>query len=908
MGSWLFGKKNTSNIPNYTGLSIQTSVLDTPITIAWGKCKLSPNIIWTNNFQQHTSGGGKGGMVGGKGAKQTTYTTGIIMSLCEGPIQSIAQVWQNNASDSIASLGLTLYTGTITQTPPAFIISNYPTEAFSYPQTAYLYSPSYDLGTSANVPMNWVEAVCYLSGTMPGTVDANPADIITDLLTSTQYGMGLVSGDIDSVSWTQYKTYCQAQGIFFSPVLQGQEKCNQIIDRWATLSNSWIFWSGDAIKFIPLGDSAITANSVTYTPTNPVVYNLTVANFVDLKSPVTVMRKDPADAFNRTVIEISDRTMQYNANPCEYKDQTLIDLYGLRDASSSSASDICDHVVGMTVVALIGKRTAYVRNTYKFKLSYQYVLLEPGDIVTLTDPNNAAINLLPVRIQTVQENSDDTLSFVAEEFTGVVGSIYASAPATSTPTVNNQLISPGDVNPPAVIEPASSLTNGVAQVWIAASGGANWGGAYCYMSLDGGTTYVFAGQITARAKQGVLTANLASHSSPDTVNTLSIDCTESIGIIQPATNADATALRTLSLVVPQPIANAIQTTGELLAYGDVTTTGTYTDDLTYLVRGAYGTAPEAHSTGDQFTLLDLTGASGTTIIYNLPAEYVGQTLYLKFISYNLFGLATQELSGVTAYSYTPIGSGFGSGAGGIPAVPTGLTSTAGNGQNVLTWSPNGATDNVESYTLYAAAGSSQPFSSAVAIYTGLSTTFAHSGIGNSAAYTYFLVATNAIGSSTHTSGVNGTSNAAGFVTALTGLSDVNVTEGMAIDGYLLDYNYGTSKWIALAKAYDIAVNYVGVTVNAEITRINIVRPVTLPASLTGSYATAGTAATASTVFTLKQNTTTIGTITFAISGTTGTFSFTGAVTFSAGDVFKIIAPATADATLADIAFTFKGTW
>ena len=775
MSSWLFGKKNTSNIPNYTGLSIQTSVLDTPITIAWGKCKLSPNIIWTNNFQQYSSGGGgKGGAVGGKGAKQTTYTTGIILALCEGTIQSITQVWQNNASDSIASLGLTLYTGTISQTPPAFIISNYPSEAFSYPQTAYLFSASYDLGSSANIPMNWVEAVCNLSGTMPGTVDANPADIIDDLLTSTQYGMLPGSSIIDSTSWTQYKTYCQAQGIFLSPVLQGQEKCNQIIDRWATLSNSWIFWSGNVLKFIPLGDSTITANGVTYTPTNPVIYNLTIANFIDQKSPVTVMRKDPADCFNRTVLEINDRTMQYNSNPCEYKDQTLIDLYGLRDASSSSASDICDYNVGMICAALVGKRTAYIRNTYKFKLSYQYVLLEPGDIVTLTDPNNEAINLLPVRIQTVQENADDTLSFTAEEFTGVVGTIYPTTAATSTPTVNNQLVSPGGVNAPAVFEPASSLTDGQAQVWIAASGGADWGGAYCYMSLDGGTTYVYAGQITARAKQGVLTANLASHSSPDTVNTLSVDLTQSLGVLPPAAHADATALRTLSLVVPQPIADAIQTTGELLAYGDVTSTGTYTDDLTYLVRGAYGTAPEAHSTGDQFTLLDLTGASGTTIIYDLPAQYVGQTLYLKFTSYNIYGNAIEELSSVTAYSYTPTGAGFGGGAGGIPTTPTGLAASAGAAQNVITWNANPSTDNVTGYILYSAVGLSQPFSSATQVWQGQGTSFTDTGLLSGAQRTYFLIAVNQIGDSAHTSGVNATTSTSTYVPYTGAAATVNL--------------------------------------------------------------------------------------------------------------------------------------
>lgn len=143
---------------------------------------------------------------------------------------------------------------------------------------------------------------------------------------------------------------------------------------------------------------------------------------------------------------------------------------------------------------------------------------------------------------------------------------------------------------------------------------------------------------------------------------------------------------------------------------------------------------------------------------------------------------------------------------------------------------------------------------------------------------------------------------------LTALTDVNVTEAAAIDKNMLRWDNGTSRWIADPRAYDVAINFVGLTVSGEKMRIKIVRAVTLPASLTGSSADAGTAATASTVFTLKQNTTGIGTITFAAGATTGTFSFTSAVTFAAGDTFEIDAPATADTTLADIAFTFKGVW
>jgi hypothetical protein len=80
----------------------------------------------------------------------------------------------------------------------------------------------------------------------------------------------------------------------------------------------------------------------------------------------------------------------------------------------------------------------------------------------------------------------------------------------------------------------------------------------------------------------------------------------------------------------------------------------------------------------------------------------------------------------------------------------------------------------------------------------------------------------------------------------------------------------------------------------------------LPASLTGSYATLLTAATASTVITLKKGATTIGTATFAVGGTVATFSFAAGVSFAVGDTLTIVAPATPDATAAGLYMSLKG--
>jgi hypothetical protein len=68
---------------------------------------------------------------------------------------------------------------------------------------------------------------------------------------------------------------------------------------------------------------------------------------------------------------------------------------------------------------------------------------------------------------------------------------FPGRPVAATP---DQLIDPGDVNTPAVVEPAQAGVVDTSTVLIAASGGPNWGGADVWLSFDG-TSYSNFGKI-----------------------------------------------------------------------------------------------------------------------------------------------------------------------------------------------------------------------------------------------------------------------------------------------------------------------------------------------------------------------------------------------------------------------------
>ena len=83
-----------------------------------------------------------------------------------------------------------------------------------------------------------------------------------------------------------------------------------------------------------------------------------------------------------------------------------------------------------------------------------------------------------------------------------------------------------------------------------------------------------------------------------------------------------------------------------------------------------------------------------------------------------------------------------------------------------------------------------------------------------------------------------------------------------------------------------------------------VAPSAITLSAANSSAKAGVAATASTVFTVAKNGSSIGTISFNAAATLGTVSLTTTL-IAAGDFLTIQGPSTADATLANIAFLLR---
>ena len=104
--------------------------------------------------------------------------------------------------------------------------------------------------------------------------------------------------------------------------------------------------------------------------------------------------------------------------------------------------------------------------------------------------------------------------------------------------------------------------------------------------------------------------------------------------------------------------------------------------------------------------------------------------------------------------------------------------------------------------------------------------------------------------------------------------------------------------------YDIAGGISGPIAGSQyVLFFDAVREVNIPADFTGSLASVLTAFTDAATYTIYHNGTSVGTISFVASGTSGTFSTSSAFTLVIGDSLTIQAPSTPDPTAANLAIT-----
>ena len=641
------------------GLQVQTSAYGLVVPILFGKNQTTPNLIQMFDFRsyQNVEPSASGGKGGSPSPTSITYTYSVspLFGLCEGTITSFDTIRKDKEFPT-ALTGWATFTGSQTT---AWSIST--ANPRVYPKIAYIAYENYNLGTSTGLPNHSI----VLTGLNPYSTgdsyyDAHPVKIVKELLTNAQFGIGFnyLDSTVDTPGSTTFWNYCVAikssannQRMLFSPLIKDQRPTAEIINEIIMAANGAFVWSEGVLKIKPYGDENISGTSpfagVSFTANTTPVYSLTDNDFMSPKNqdPVKVIRKPRNDTYNQISIEYVDKDKQFNPSIVEVKDDADIAQFGLRKKDTMKCHFITNKDTAQMVAQLILQKNLSIVNKYQFVLGWRYCLLEPMDLVNITD-SNLGFSAKAVRITSISENDQGLLSIEAEDFPLGASSPALYSTGSGSGTGTNYGADPGNVNAPYFMNPPYFLTPSGQELWIAVSADSQfWGGCTVYASVDN-VDYAPIGTIFNKARYGVSTASITNNSGAisDTTNTLAVDLDISNGVLISTDAAGLAAYVTLS---------AIQTSStsgfELISYQTAASTTGYAYNISTMKRGVYGTTIQSHASNSQFIRID-----DAVFKWLVPSTFIdvnntGQLTYFKFVSTNVFGTVTQEWTNVTSY-------------------------------------------------------------------------------------------------------------------------------------------------------------------------------------------------------------------------------------------------------------------
>jgi hypothetical protein len=710
------GPDNVTHTTKYDGIIVQSSLLGNSIPKGWGTNKVGCNLMDYLDFSAKQTSSGKGGA-----NPQYTYKATLLLGIVQGPISGVRTIYKdqayftatasgskevNGTTITISSkspeqaAGITeIFTGEIGQAPWTYLDTDSASHAIGYSGICYAAAYHYPLDTSATSPNHNFEVQFALYATIEGVQndDANPADIINDMLPDVPRWPANAIGDL-----TTYSTYCLAQGLLLSPVADNGRQASDLLTEIMTCTNSDVIWSDGQLQVVPYGDTAITNNGVTYTPNLTPIYSLTWDDIIPSskgEDPIQWDQTRTLEAYNYVQVNFLDRTLQYATNTATAVDQANINEFGARRQSPQEFDSVCLMATASTIAQLMVQRSANVRRTAQFTVSELFGLLDPMDLITV--PLRDGGNRL-VRIVEANEQQDGSIQLQVEEM--LVGAAHAAeyTRQDGLGVAANFNVDPGDTNPPAIINPPLSLTNGANEVWIAASGGDDWGGCVVWASFDG-DTYQNVATIDQPGRYGVTTTDFPAGGGAaaavtyggadvtyqaadvtygvstggaigtvDTTQTLGVSLIPSGGTLTAGSQADADGQATLCAVGT-----------EIIAYSAAVLTAANQYSLgTYIRRGLEGTTIADQPAGSLFMRLD---SAVVAVPYN--QGQVGLTLYIKLQSFNLYGGAYQDLDLCTAYEFTAEPNGTNvedvtwTAISGIPALLTSYVASNGTAVN-----------------------------------------------------------------------------------------------------------------------------------------------------------------------------------------------------------------------------------
>jgi hypothetical protein len=513
--------------------------------------------------------------------------------------------------------------------------------SYRYGGTATLANYGLFIGDGSFPPI-YAEVDGLLGG---GVTDANPSDIIYDLLTNQAYGLGLSTSDIDfsvgqsGAASSSFAYYCQAQDLLQSVAITEQQSAAEIVQKIASGSDGVLVWSDGKLRIFPYAEGDVGAFDSWQTP----AYN--VGND-DILGDITIRTDGSLERPNEVPVKFIERAAPSTTPPPAAGSGYIETQVSQPETSSQQATGVRkaqtvetflhSKTAAAKLSQILSQRSTYYLNEYSLTLSSRFIMLEPFDIITVTDAQ-LGFDQKPMRITSMIRNSDRSIGVSAIDWLGqVFGDVPVleeGAPQLPIPQPDPTYVG-GSYIRLSPVEPQTKPEILIAACPLQPD---NFGGYEAWVSWDD-VTFTRAGLAEGGTFGHVIGTTLPAGLPLDTTNTVRIDCEQSQGIIPDANVTDRDSLISQLIIGDEVVA---------YANSDLVGGEEHTYDVSSMLRGQKGSASAEHIAGTRCLLVD-------EHIIRVPIERnrAGQLLYVKLLGVNKSGIVTQALADVTSLQYT----------------------------------------------------------------------------------------------------------------------------------------------------------------------------------------------------------------------------------------------------------------
>ena len=658
--------------------SFPTATEGRVVPIIWGRVRLAgPNVVWYGNIRSTpiTEEVQTGIFSDDEVTVGYRYFVAIQLALCLGPVDKIEHVW---IDDIIAASGVSdgdvslipwyhelggddvggngrvnafyakFYSGSLTQAKDTFL-DTYQTPCPAYRGTAYVV---FD-GTIGNSPSlgNWQFELSRrpdglnMASADPGaeavnTNDANPMNVIYEILTNTEWGLKIDTADIDVSNFQTAASTLATEGNGWSFTLDNQIEATDLLNEVQRQIDGELYYDRTAKNW------KLTLIRADYTPANLPVFD--VDNIQSIKQ---FSRTTWEETTNEVRLQFVDTNDSFKTTYATAQDIANIEIQGgvvsvdVKYPGCKNAN-LANRLAWRELSTL-----SYPLSKITFTVNREAWDLAPGAAFKVTAPK-LLLDEAIFRVNRVNygEHTDRTIEIVATEDIFAVGVGLFDAPQG---TVWDDPIS----DPTEVVE-ADTLTfeaprqmvarapvapdNMVRVFGGARSPGAGTTGFRMYVRFD--TSRPLSGLYTSDSAinkflyRSELDSNLTDYGSND--NRPATDYSIELTDASPDDLAELVTTGSPSKV--EQLINIVYIDGEFIGYENVVDQGGGVYTLERVYRGLFNTAPKSHSSGTDVWFIGQTPTGGNITMASLADA--DDEIDLQLRSFNSLGT---EVDGVS---------------------------------------------------------------------------------------------------------------------------------------------------------------------------------------------------------------------------------------------------------------------